>query len=379
MGISWILLIAAVVFFAQHRVYRRFGFRGLRVTREFDRQRLYAGEELEMIETIVNRKPLPLPWLRLEAMLPAGLHFHQQTSLDVSTGDMYQNHKSLFSLMPYTKIVRRHRIRCMKRGWYRLETVAVSIGDVLGLQAASTQQKHQAELLVYPQLARRDEIALPSSSWQGDITVKRWIVPDPFLKSGVREYRYGDTINSIHWKATARSQRLQVHSRDYTADPRLLLLLNTQITETMWEAVSEPELVEQGLRYAATLAHDAIGQGVPVGFGSNSYTPEAPHTPLYVPPEGGWPQLEYLMELMAKMEVACCRTFADYLQQYVDADGTAMDIVLITAFVSDKIEAQAERLRAAGHAVFVVDLHSALMPAAAGKEADADEPPAAAG
>ncbi|MCD1261451.1 DUF58 domain-containing protein [Paenibacillus athensensis] len=376
MGISWILLIAAALFFAQHRLYRKLGFRGLRVTREFDRQRLHAGEELTMIETIVNRKPLPLPWLRLEAMLPAGLLFQQQTNLDVSAGDLFQNHKSLFSLMPYTKMIRRHRVRCMKRGWYRLETVAVSIGDVLGLQAASAQQKHQAELLVYPQLARRDELPLPSSSWQGDITVKRWIVPDPFLKSGVREYRYGDTMNSIHWKATARSQRLQVHSRDYTADPRLLLLLNTQITETMWEAVSEPELVEQGLRYAATLAHDAVSQGVPVGFGSNSYTPEAPHSPLYAAPEGGWPQLEYLMELMAKMEVACCRTFADYLQQYVNTDDTALDIVLITAFISDKIEAQAERLRAAGHAVFVVDLRSALA-ADAGKEAEADASPSA--
>jgi len=356
MGISWIVLIAVVLGLAQHKLYARFGLARVRIDRTFSRDRCHAGEEVVMVETIVNRKLAPVPWLRLESTIHTGLRFGQQTNLEISSGAIFQNHRSLFSLMPFTKIVRRHHVLCAKRGWYKLETTAVSIGDLFGLQAAGTTQRLNLELLVYPQLASWEDIPLPSSRWQGDVTVKRWIVQDPFLTSGVREYRYGDTMSSIHWKATARSQRLQVFNRDFTADPRLLLIVNSQITETMWDAVSDPELVERGLSYAATLAEYAVTQGVPVGFGYNGWVQDASGTPVYLAPEGGVPHLEAMFETMAKLAISCCRTFHDYLDQWIQDDGSPMDIVLITPFVAAGIEASIAKLEARGHAVSIVPL-----------------------
>jgi hypothetical protein len=354
MGISWILLIAVVIIAVQHACFSRFGFAGLQYSRQFHVTHCFAEDEVEMVETIVNRKLLPLPWLRLESMMPAGLQFQQQHNLAINTGTLYQNHNSLFSLMPYSKIIRRHRIRCMKRGWYRLDSAALSVGDFLGQQAATRGQKLNLQLLVYPKLIAWSELPLPSSSWQGDITVKRWIVQDPFQSSGVREYRYGDTLNSIHWKATARTNTLQVHNREYTADPRLMIILNTQITETMWDAVSDPELVEQGLSYAATLVDRAISQGIPAGFGCNGYTEEAPQQPIYLEPHNGSDYLNMIYETMAKFVVSCCRTFDDYLENEIQREGTALDFVLITPYVSASIEQQIEQLRMKGHSVEIM-------------------------
>ncbi|SDO98531.1 Protein of unknown function DUF58 [Paenibacillus sp. yr247] len=314
-----------------------------------------------MIETIINRKLAPIPWLRLESTIHAGLHFAKQSNLEVSSGAIFQNHRSLFSLMPYTRIVRRHRIRCAKRGWYKLETIAATIGDLVGTQAATTTQRVQMELLVYPPLVNRDDIPLLSSQWQGDITVKRWIMPDPFLVSGVREYRFGDSMNSIHWKATARSQRLQVYHREFTADPRLLLIVNTQITETMWDAVTDPELVEKGLSYAATLAEHAVSQGIPVGFGYNGWLHGQPGVPVYLAPEGGWPHLEHLFETMAKLAISCSRSCSDFLEYGIEQEGSAMDIILLTAFVSAGMEESIVRLEALGHSVFIVPLQHNLL------------------
>ncbi|MFC5451360.1 DUF58 domain-containing protein [Paenibacillus aestuarii] len=356
MGISWIVLIAVVLGLVQHQLFARFGLARVRIDRTFSTGRCHAGEEVVMVETIVNRKLAPVPWLRLESTIHTGLRFGQQTNLEISSGAIFQNHRSLFSLMPFTKIVRRHQVLCVKRGWYKLETTAVSIGDFFGLQAAGRTQRLNLELLVYPQLARWEDIPLPSSRWQGDITVKRWIVQDPFLTSGVREYRYGDTMSSIHWKATARSQRLQVFNRDFTADPRLMLIVNSQITETMWDAVTDPELVERGLSYAATLAEYAVSQGIPVGFGYNGWVQDESGTPVYLAPEGGTPHLEAMFETMAKLAISCCRTFHDYLDQWIQDDGSPMDIVLITPFVAADIEASMAKLEARGHAVSIVPL-----------------------
>ncbi|CAN7751980.1 DUF58 domain-containing protein [Paenibacillus sp. LjRoot56] len=361
MSISWIVIIAAALFFLQFQFFARWGFRGLRIERTFNTKHCHVGDDILMIETIVNRKLAPIPWLRLESTIHAGLHFTQMNNLEVSSGSLFQNHRSLFSLMPYTRIVRRHGVHAAKRGWYKLETIAATMGDFVGLQAASTTHRIHVELLVYPRLVNRDDIPLLSSRWQGDVTVQRWIMPDPFLVSGAREYRYGDTMNSIHWKATARSQRLQVYNREFTADPRLLIVVNSQVTETMWDAVTDPELVEKALSYAATLAEHAVSRGVPVGFGYNGWLLNEPGVPVYCAPEGGWGQLEHLFQTMAKLAISCARSCEDFLDYGIEVEGEALDIILLTAFVSEGMARSIERLEASGHSVFLVPLQHNLL------------------
>ena len=51
-----------------------------------------------MIERLTNGKILPVPWLRVESLLHTGLKFQSDANFDVSNGQFYQNHKSLFSL-----------------------------------------------------------------------------------------------------------------------------------------------------------------------------------------------------------------------------------------------------------------------------------------
>ncbi|MGO4273830.1 DUF58 domain-containing protein, partial [Paenibacillus sp. TAF58] len=116
MSISWILIITVALFLLQHLLFARWGFRGLRIERAFSTTHCHAGDDIVMIETIVNRKLAPIPWLRLESTIHAGLHFAKMSNLAVSSGALFQNHRSLFSLMPYTKIVRRHGVHCAKRG-----------------------------------------------------------------------------------------------------------------------------------------------------------------------------------------------------------------------------------------------------------------------
>ncbi|OCT10495.1 hypothetical protein A8709_11880 [Paenibacillus pectinilyticus] len=361
MSISWIVIIAALLFFLQFRFFARWGFRGLRIERTFNTTHCHVGDELLMIETIVNRKLAPIPWLRLESTIHAGLIFNQMNNLEVSSGSLFQNHRSLFSLMPYTRIVRRHRVQAAKRGWYKLETIAATMGDLVGMQAASTTHRIFVELLVYPRLVHHDDIPILSSRWQGDVTVERWIMSDPFLVSGVREYRYGDTMNSIHWKATARSQKLQVYNREFTADPRLLIVVNSQVTETMWDAVTDPELVEKALSYAATLAEHAVSRGIPVGFGYNGWLQHEPGVPVYCAPEGGWGQLEHLFQTMAKLAISCARSCEDFLDYGIELESEALDIILLTAFVSDSIAQSIARLEALGHSVFIVPLTHNLL------------------
>lgn len=360
MKLYWILLAALAVFALQAALYQRRALKGLGYERTFSTATCVEGDQVEMIERVSNRKWLPLPWLKLESSIPVALKFRSRSNLDISEGSLFQHHASLFSLMPYTEIVRRHTVTCLKRGCYRLSSATMSSGDLLGLVRVTKTLALDAELVVYPGVAPLDDIGLPSHSLLGNVTVRRWIAEDPFLVSGVREYRSGDPLRSVNWKASARTGKLHVHVRDPSADHRLMILVNVEISETMWKAVTDPDRIEDALRRAATLARRVIAEGMPVGFGCNGSINGAPrHSPVRVAPAGGRAQLSRLLDAMARVEIALGLPFDRLLEREAELAEEATDYVLFTAYVSEAMRSRIDRLRQLGHAVRTVVLHAA--------------------
>jgi uncharacterized protein (DUF58 family) len=315
-----------------------------------------------LIERIANRHIIPVPWLRLESLIHSGLKFHSQTNLDISDGSMFQNHKSFFSLMPFTQITRRHRLVCARRGCYRLNTASLTLGDLLGIYKNTLKLSLDVELLVYPKPAELDPFSLPSHSWQGDITVRRWIVEDPFMIVGAREYRYGDSLKGVNWKATARSGKLQVHQLDYTADHRLMILLNVEDHEKMWSQVNDSGLFERGISYAAAIAGQSIDQGMETGLGTNAYLIDGPKDPIYIEPRNGPSHMTFLLETMAKLVVGRSIPFDTLLEQIAATGTSNLDIIIISAYVSDKMNPPIEQLRLNGNAVQLFLLEKESVP-----------------
>ncbi len=352
-SLLWFIVITFIVAVIQSSIYRRWGLSKVEYTRYFNKRAVFEGDFVEMIESIQNKKFLPLPWLRIESKIDANLEFQRQSNLDIKHE---QFHKSLFSLMPYTGIKRRHKIRCRKRDFYTLNSAALTCGELFGIQDTSKTMEIDAKLIVYPKILPIDEVPLPSHSLQGDVVVRRWIVDDPFIISGVREYSYGDPLNRINWKATARVGRLQVHNNDYTAQPRILIYLNVDISEDMWDAVTDKERIEKGISYAASIANYAISMGIDVGFGSNAYIKGGEIEPILIEPAGGQKQLLYLLEIMAKLEIMRSTTFYTFLERDIQRGITGYDILILTCFTSERLEAQANILRENGNSVQIMIL-----------------------
>lgn len=356
MNIHWIILVAFVMVLVQAWVARKWMLNGISYGRSFSPSKAFEGQEVEMVERISNKKLLPVPWLRIESKISENLQFQRQFNLDIKHE---QFHKSLFSLMPYTAINRRHKILCKKRGCYRLNSAALTCGDLFGFQDVSKVYDLNAELLVYPRLVSLEEIPFPSRSWIGDVVVKRWIVEDPFMYSGVRDYLPGDPLNNINWKATARVGSLQVHKRDYTADPKIMVYLNMDVTEDMWGPITKPWLIEKGISYAASIAQHAISQGIDTGFGCNGYIIDEPKESVRISPQSGEDQLTFLLETMARLVVDRSVTFHTFLERDIGdrAAGTftgAMDYLFITAFVTDSMASQIKQLQDMGNSVEIL-------------------------
>ncbi len=355
MSIFWFFLFVGILVLIQMEFFHIVGLRKVDYERFFSQGEAYEGEKVEMVEVISNRKPVPLPWVRVESRISPWLRFKMTSEFDVNYD---QFHRSSFYLRGYKKVTRRHEITCAHRGWYVLGSTALSTGDLFGALRRSRDIPGGAELYVYPRPFGVGEESLSSLKWQGDVVMRRWIMPDPILVNGIREYRPGDQQKDIHWAATARTGSLQVKVRDYTVSPRLLVLLNVQIREDLWGAMEqeERERIEDGVRIAAHLCTWAVTSGLEAGFACNGQLVGIPEESVYIQPACSQTQLDMIMQALAKLEIVRAQNITTMIDRLCEDGMTGMDVAIITAYRSDLLEERAAKLRALGNAVSYIDI-----------------------
>jgi uncharacterized protein (DUF58 family) len=200
MNVLWIMLVAGALMGLESTYMRIFGMRKIQYERYFTKRELYCGDEVEMVEVIANQKLTPVPWLRIESRMSAWLRFGQQENLDIRE-DLY--HRSIFFLRSFRRIRRRHRVTCMRRGYYNMNSVTMSAGDILGLWNQTRHIGLDAALIVYPRLMNPDELPIPSRRWQGDCGGPTMDPARSLSHKRHPEYRSGDALRDVHWGATA--------------------------------------------------------------------------------------------------------------------------------------------------------------------------------
>ena len=344
-------LLIAVIFFVlalvQSVLVTRFGLRGFSYRRDFPQRAASCGDTVDFIEVIRNRSPFLLPWVRLEMRIPPSFAFSTKEEVDIR-GNNY--HKSVFTLMPFSQVTRRHRVRLQHRGHFVLSQTSMTASDLFGIRRVDRDLEAPTELFVYPALLDADSQELPSSRAQGEVSVTRWIQPDPFLINGIRAYRAGDAERDVHWAATARTGELQVKTHDYTADPRLMVIINAQKGEDQWSDLMDYEQpqIEYAISLAATMCMNALEQGTEAGFAANMPLEEGGDCAVLLPARGAG-RREEIMRAMACLLIRRIRSFPTFLEQLDQLHG--MDIVLLSSYDSPTIREKMELLRRRGNSV----------------------------
>lgn len=344
MEILALLAAAAVLIVLESELYRRFGLKRIEYSRRFSRHTATEGDELQMIEVIGNRKPLPLPWLRVESRMAPQLLFGRRADMEVA-GLRY--HRSVFFLSPYQQVTRRHRVKASKRGVYRLDSVTFTMGDLFGVSERTQTLPVNDELIVYPREMRFDQL-LPMLGTQGDAITRRYILPDPFLFRGVRPMRPGDSPRDIHWRATAKKREPYVRETETTRNSELTIILNTQMFDDQWDNLSEAqrEEIEPGVRLALSIGNRALRDGCRVGFLSNGVLVD--HTePACLPPAGGSGQMARLADALARLQIVRHTSFPRFLETQTQLRG--QDVLLLSYYDSEALRHQMRALNARGN------------------------------
>lgn len=297
--------------------------------RHFSEEGVYEGDTVELIETVRNPGFFPLLGVDIES------YFFNELELEEYEPDKSSTMQyviSRFHLWPYMQIRRHHRLTAKKRGHYALQVATVyTKNDPIPLEAP-------AELFVYPKAIPLNLPVLAVGRMQGEYVSNRPLFTDPFSLAGIRDYRFGDPVSQINFKASARvpmtgfsASPLKVNARDYCASRRLMIYMDFHLP--MGSKIDGREYekrAERGLSFCAALIRDAVYGGFRVGFAANCKTVTGELSTRF-PCESAESHLVEIMKEMARMNPTDGASFASILEKDI-ADAMTDTEIIIVAF-----------------------------------------------
>lgn len=333
-------------------LWSRFCLSEVTYRRNFGVERLFFGEQTELLVEVTNAKPLPLAWLRCEDEIPLALEL---------TPDERARHYlpsrrvlvNLFSLGLYQRVIRRYTVSGTQRGAWRFGPAQLVCGDIFGFRSQRKDLSDTDLLLVYPRLFTMPELGLDARHPIGDYQSRNRLIDDPLRLSGVREYLPGDNFRHIHWKATARRQELQTKVFEPSASRPLAIFINIRTYEERFAGIN-PELREFAISAGASIARWAQLRGEAFGIYANSLMYAGRR--VRIAPSAHPQQLTRVLEALAYCVGVPHTTIERVLQQEAGRLRNGTSIVLISATLSDGLRRVVAELQRRGFAVTLLGI-----------------------
>ena len=338
--ISWFLVAVAVLALAEW-LSTRGALNGVDYDVTLSKKLAEIGEEVQMISVVTNRRRRFIPFIRLQESVPQGMVVEGDLRVDNATQKRCLLRSTLY-MMPRQRLTRRTPFTMQSRGRFLFLGSRLNGGDFLGLSENEVWFKLERELVMLPEALPAETVQRLMGGWMGDCSVNRFIMEDPVLTLGYRDYTGREPMKRIAWAQTARQGRMTVRCQDYTVERTVTVMLNTNTFafgaygEAMLEACFSlcrgvcEALEERRIPYA--LITNACAEGMPEGFGE-------------VGDGLGQAHLNTVLEGLGRANYKSRFTLEALFERAAERASVGRGHVLITPVRSDRHEAMLERLR----------------------------------
>ena len=320
--------------------------------RHFSRQRVFIGEEVTITMTLANKKPVPLGRMKIEDEIPDGIEIEDR-DLIASSSPRTQTLRLLTSVAWYERIRWKYRVRGRERGLYYIGPARMESGDLFGFFASRHTAPDQDYILVYPKVVPLDELGLPASRPLGEVGGGIKIFPDPSRPAGVRDYQQGDPLKIMDWKASAKTQRLQVRTFDPSSNNTVVVVVATETTERTWEGYSAVNL-EHVITAAASVATYAAEHQYNLGLFSNGAAILSDR-PMTVAPSRSPDQLTMILEALATIRPLGMGPMAPQLAEHARRLPMGATLVVVAALMPPDLADTISTLQDRGYRMVVLN------------------------
>jgi len=328
----------------------RYALARLEYRRGFSPSRCFAGDQVDLIVEVTNRKILPVTYLTIDDVVPEELAVSSRKLRFLRTGHGVL--RLLFGLTWYQKVIRHYQVRATRRGFFRLGPAQLCGGDPFGYIQKVTEVATPVALVVYPRIVPLTDLGIPAHCPFGDLHSRDRLFADPLLYAGIRDYRPGDPPNRVHWKASAASGSLKVRTSDPSSHLGLAVFLNTLSYAKVWMGSDAPAF-ETGCEVAASVVNWACEQGQPVGLFANGLVHEWGIS-LRLPPAHGADVPPHALEGLARLQPLSVETIAELLMDEAPRLSYGSSIIVITRVVTDELSAALAVVHRSGRPVSLV-------------------------
>ena len=174
---------------------------------------LTSGDVLELSYKLTNTSLLPLWHGRIDFTLP-----------DVMQSDSLRNHGVFLGpqeTLPFTEVV-----LCPLRGYYAIGATQISVSDPMGFHSYFLKFDKTIAITVFPRVNELPQMLFAPRSEGGNFKANDRSFDDRTHLMNLRDYVVGDDIKNIHWKLSAKKEKLVLREFHKSLSEQLTVLLD---------------------------------------------------------------------------------------------------------------------------------------------------------
>lgn len=246
-------------------------------------------------------------------------------------------------------------LKCERRGAYTVKGFRVETGFPFGMLRARRTFREERQVLVYPRFAPLARLMLPTGRrYQPGGVAMASELGESFEYLGNREFREGDNVRDIDWRATARMQQPIVREWVEEYMLRVAVILDTQVPAGRGVprklAAERRESFEHAVSVAASVSDYMARQDYLVDLfaaGPNLYHLTAGRSLAY---------LDQILEILACVDATEAEPFEEIEPQIADLMSRISTVVCVMLDWNEARRDFVHRLRVQGVAVKVIVL-----------------------
>lgn len=316
-GILLALFIAEIIY------YRIHALDNLHLKVEFSKNVANFGEDIELIEIAENKKRLPLPFIILKFEAPREIKFYDM--MNTSTSDLLYR-EDMLTMKAFSKHTRRIKAQCTKRGYYVFPRVGITTSDLLLAERFTMDFNNESHLVVLPEILDTELMQMLTSVTLSELQCRRTLLTDPFTLAGIREYGPNDPMNSINWKASARTGELMVNQNASTCAQKVHIFINLEFYNTKHST----SLLEKSISLAYTYLIKLAELGIPASVYTNGLDVIS-GAPVISETDLGSATLDERAIMLARIDLKQpAGSFVETLEKYIPATESDDFILIIS-------------------------------------------------
>ena len=355
-----------------------------------------VGDTIEVVVHIKNEGKIPVGWLLLEDMLPEYI-FRQRPARITIKGRRI----AVVFIPTGGQRTLKYKLTFHTRGYYQIGPAFAETGDVFGLHRRHSTVTTPGFVMVLPKMIPLSKYEFASERPIGEVRLANRLFEDPTRTAGVRPYQYGDPLQRVHWRATARTGELHCRVFEPTSLAGASILIDFH--SAGFDDKREPMRSELAITTACSLAYAVSTLNQQVGLASNgcdaverirTEASDEPTSniedaesrddvrhqyeavsnserlrPVVVPTRRGFDQFQVIREALARLELTDKMTFSRLIIEASHRLPKDATIIAILPAVSVDTSVALGQLRKRGFAItaVLIAIEDTERPVAAGR------------